>query len=72
MRNRTKIAKENEKKYFKLKEAVFELKKAVEEVIKYEYEWDDELAIAINKLTSHTKPKTVERYAKEIDRNIES
>ena len=43
MRNRTKIAKENEKKYF-------ELIKAAKEVVKYQSEWDDELAIAISNL----------------------
>ena len=43
MRNRTKIAKENEKKYF-------ELIKAAHEVVKYQSEWDDELAIAISNL----------------------
>ncbi len=43
MRNRTKIAKENEKKYF-------ELIKAAQEVVKYQTEWDDELAKAITHL----------------------
>jgi len=43
MKNRTKIAKENEKKYF-------ELLKAAREVVKYETEFDDELAIAIDNL----------------------
>ena len=43
MKNKTKIAKENEKKYF-------ELIKAAQEVVKFQSEWDDELAIAITNL----------------------